>query len=507
MFIGNHVTYAVNSIGHYFGRRRFDTPDESRNVAWLSIISFGESWHNNHHAFPRSANHGMRWYEVDLSRHHHPLHGADRHGVGRHPDRPGAPGAPAGRVSRRSAAAGTRRPRRRRRSRNGVRPRRRTRSPLVWPMSNDLWQRLTADASRSRSSAHFWVDGGYRARPGREIVRDAEAMTAGLRAAGVTPGHAGRGRAGQRRRPPRADCSRCGSPAGWSRRCRCGCAASTRRSTRCSSARICEHLDAVLLLADEATVASLPPELRLRCTVRSFESFADSGRVDPAPPGADEPAFIQYSSGSTSAPKGCVLTPSAIANQLDLLAELVDARPGEAGVGWLPWSHDMGLFGGLLTGWWNDTAAYISTPERFIFSPTHVVRGHGPVRRDDHRRQSDGAAPRRGRRGAVAADDRWAEGSHLHHRRGAGAVGGARQVRRTPCAARVPRRGADARLRHGGGDARGHRDAAARGPEVRDGRRHRVGRQRAGRGGGGRSRRHQGGRRRPAVPGRLGDRG
>jgi stearoyl-CoA desaturase (delta-9 desaturase) len=67
MFIGNHVTYAVNSIGHYFGGRRFDTPDESRNVAWLSIISFGESWHNNHHAFPRSANHGMRWWEVDLS--------------------------------------------------------------------------------------------------------------------------------------------------------------------------------------------------------------------------------------------------------------------------------------------------------------------------------------------------------------------------------------------------------------------------------------------------------
>lgn len=67
MFIGNHVTYAVNSIGHYFGRRRFDTPDESRNVAWLSILSFGESWHNNHHAFPRSANHGMRWWEIDLS--------------------------------------------------------------------------------------------------------------------------------------------------------------------------------------------------------------------------------------------------------------------------------------------------------------------------------------------------------------------------------------------------------------------------------------------------------
>ncbi|MFI6041780.1 acyl-CoA desaturase [Nocardia sp. NPDC051321] len=66
-FVGNHATYAVNSIGHYFGRRRFDTPDESRNVAWLALVSFGESWHNNHHAFPKSAFHGLRWWEFDLS--------------------------------------------------------------------------------------------------------------------------------------------------------------------------------------------------------------------------------------------------------------------------------------------------------------------------------------------------------------------------------------------------------------------------------------------------------
>lgn len=66
-FVSNHITYSVNSIGHYFGRRRFETPDESRNVAWLSLVSFGESWHNNHHAFPRSATHGMRWWELDIS--------------------------------------------------------------------------------------------------------------------------------------------------------------------------------------------------------------------------------------------------------------------------------------------------------------------------------------------------------------------------------------------------------------------------------------------------------
>jgi len=67
LFVGNHVTYSVNSVGHYFGSRRFATKDESRNVAWLALPSFGEAWHNNHHAFPRSARHGLRWYELDVS--------------------------------------------------------------------------------------------------------------------------------------------------------------------------------------------------------------------------------------------------------------------------------------------------------------------------------------------------------------------------------------------------------------------------------------------------------
>lgn len=68
IFLVNHVTYAVNSIGHYFGKRRFETPDESRNVGlWLALLSFGEAWHNNHHAFPRAANHGQRWHEVDIT--------------------------------------------------------------------------------------------------------------------------------------------------------------------------------------------------------------------------------------------------------------------------------------------------------------------------------------------------------------------------------------------------------------------------------------------------------
>jgi len=67
VFLGHHVTWSINSICHFFGRRRFDTDDHSTNVFWLALPSFGEAWHHNHHAFPRSAVHGLRWYELDPS--------------------------------------------------------------------------------------------------------------------------------------------------------------------------------------------------------------------------------------------------------------------------------------------------------------------------------------------------------------------------------------------------------------------------------------------------------
>ncbi len=67
MLVVHHVTYSINSLCHFFGRQRFDTGDESRNLFWLSFFTFGESWHNNHHAFPTSAMHGLRRWEVDPS--------------------------------------------------------------------------------------------------------------------------------------------------------------------------------------------------------------------------------------------------------------------------------------------------------------------------------------------------------------------------------------------------------------------------------------------------------
>ena len=67
LFVLHHVTYSINSICHVFGRRRFGTRDESRNVFWLALPSLGESWHNNHHAFPTSATHGLGRWELDVS--------------------------------------------------------------------------------------------------------------------------------------------------------------------------------------------------------------------------------------------------------------------------------------------------------------------------------------------------------------------------------------------------------------------------------------------------------
>ncbi|WP_052417751.1 acyl-CoA desaturase [Cellvibrio mixtus] len=66
LFLSFHATSSVNSICHLTGHQRYKTMDGSRNNAWLSIITGGESWHNNHHAFPYSARFGLRWYQLDI---------------------------------------------------------------------------------------------------------------------------------------------------------------------------------------------------------------------------------------------------------------------------------------------------------------------------------------------------------------------------------------------------------------------------------------------------------
>jgi stearoyl-CoA desaturase (delta-9 desaturase) len=67
MFLTHHVTWSVNSVCHTFGKRPYETNDASRNEWIIGLLGFGEGWHNNHHAFPRSAFHGLRWWQFDLS--------------------------------------------------------------------------------------------------------------------------------------------------------------------------------------------------------------------------------------------------------------------------------------------------------------------------------------------------------------------------------------------------------------------------------------------------------
>ena len=67
IFFVHHATFSINSVCHFFGRKDYDTGDESRNVAWLAIPTWGEAWHNNHHAFPTSYRHGLKRWQIDPS--------------------------------------------------------------------------------------------------------------------------------------------------------------------------------------------------------------------------------------------------------------------------------------------------------------------------------------------------------------------------------------------------------------------------------------------------------
>jgi stearoyl-CoA desaturase (delta-9 desaturase) len=67
IFLLQHVTFSVNSVCHTFGKREFSTNDQSHNEWIVGLLAFGEGWHNNHHAFPRSAFHGLHWWQFDLS--------------------------------------------------------------------------------------------------------------------------------------------------------------------------------------------------------------------------------------------------------------------------------------------------------------------------------------------------------------------------------------------------------------------------------------------------------
>jgi fatty-acyl-CoA synthase len=241
--------------------------------------------------------------------------------------------------------------------------------PQPSPGPSGLWDTLVGSAGPFHSSLHCWVGDRFEAAGWSEVVRSAESMTAGLRRRGVRPGtrvatvltnapHVVHGILGV-----------------WLAG---GAVASLPVPARgmdtaeygSQLSGMCEQLQPELFLIEERLLGLLPEQFRDRFGVCSWESVTDSGRVSASPPGDDDVAFIQYSSGSMSTPKGCMLTPRAIAAQIDLTTNMIDARRGrDVTVSWLPLSHDMGMFGTLLTSWANDFDLYLSTPERFAMAP------------------------------------------------------------------------------------------------------------------------------------------
>jgi fatty-acyl-CoA synthase len=229
-----------------------------------------------------------------------------------------------------------------------------------------IWDALTG---ASRSMLHCWDGERFTSAAWGEVVRDAVAMTGGLHNAGVRPG---RRVATVLTNSPETVRGVLGT---WLAG---GTIASLPIPARgmdldeygAHLVALTRHVGADTFLFDERVAGLIPDELHRHATVRSWRSVTDRGGIDPAPPGADEIAFIQYSSGSTGAPKGCILTTRAITRQCEMVVEMLAGRPGvDCCASWLPLSHDMGIFGCLLTPWAYDFDLVLSSPERFLFAP------------------------------------------------------------------------------------------------------------------------------------------
>lgn len=132
--------------------------------------------------------------------------------------------------------------------------------------------------------------------------------------------------------------------------------------------RICDQIDAQLLLTEERFGAALA--LLEGGPQGAVYEQLDGDPGPASPPAPDAPALIQYSSGTTEEPRGCILSASAISSHLERLLEKMDADPTrDVGASWLPLSHDMGLFGALMIAWTSGGPLALGTPERFLASP------------------------------------------------------------------------------------------------------------------------------------------
>ncbi|KUJ69336.1 AMP-binding enzyme [Streptomyces albus subsp. albus] len=238
----------------------------------------------------------------------------------------------------------------------------------------EFWKALTNTSARG--TLHAWNGDTFEHTPWRDVAADAHTMAAGLRAAGVRPG-------------TRVATILTNTPdtvrgllAVWLAG---GAVASLPLPTRGQSienygrqlSALASGLDPAVLLVDDWLTSMVPAELTAQVPVLGWAGLRGAGAapVEPSPPGPEDIAFIQYSSGSTSVPKGCALTTRSIEEQLDIILHLTGGRPGNDTVAsWLPLSHDMGMFGCLLYSWAYDFDFVLSTPERFGMAPRSWFR-------------------------------------------------------------------------------------------------------------------------------------
>jgi acyl-CoA synthetase (AMP-forming)/AMP-acid ligase II len=133
---------------------------------------------------------------------------------------------------------------------------------------------------------------------------------------------------------------------------------------------ICKRLETDALLLERPLIGALEEVVGDRIRLLPWDSLEADRACEPDPPGDDEPAFIQFSSGSTSLPKGCVLSAAAIGSQLQTIFGTFGlGSPDDVVCSWLPLSHDMGTFGPMLNAWAVDLDFVLSSPARFIRDP------------------------------------------------------------------------------------------------------------------------------------------
>ncbi|MBS1871199.1 MAG: AMP-binding protein [Actinobacteria bacterium] len=233
-------------------------------------------------------------------------------------------------------------------------------------MRNLIWEAYET-ARDDRPLVHIWEDDGYVPRTWDYWRAQAERVAAGLRRRGVTPGTRV---AAVLTNTADVGCAVIGT---WLAGAVLVSLPTPRRGQEpfdylAQLQRIWRDADAHVLLIEQRFLTLLDGR-DVGIPVAAFDALAADGPFEPTPPADDEVAFIQYSSGSTREPSGCMLTMAAISEQERMIQARLGVDEGTVGVSWLPFSHDMGLFGSLLLTWVSGMRGWLGSPERFLRQP------------------------------------------------------------------------------------------------------------------------------------------